>query len=189
MPFSLFFFLPSFHFSLPHLFPPMFLVAFLLFSAPSVIPFLFVLFHSYLFSFNSISPSVIKKGFTFSLLNTDEEHQKALKDLEVARRNLQVFFTVLMMFLPHCKAYFKWSYSGSQDVFLFLCLQFETFNVVNIDFSWDSLLYFYNLSFSIFWCMSYFFTSTNVCYDWRGLLVIWMKCSRKEMTYQRLVLI
>ena len=167
----------------------MFLVAFLLFSAPSVIPFRFVLSHSYLFSFNSISPSVIKKGFTFSLLNTDEEHQKALKDLEVARRNLQVFFTVLVMFLPHCKAYCKWNYSGSQDVFRFLCLQFETFNVVNIDFSWDSLLYFYNLSFSIFWCMSYFFTSTNVCYDWRGLLVIWMKCSRKEMTYQRLVLI
>ena len=69
------------------------------------IPFDFVLSHSYISSFNSISPSIINKSFTFSLLNTDEEHQKALKDLEVARRNLQVFFTVLMMFLPHCKAY------------------------------------------------------------------------------------
>lgn len=144
----------------------MFLVAFLLFSAPSVIPFRFVLSHSYLFSFNSISPSVIKKGFTFSLLNTDEEHQKALKDLEVARRNLQVFFTVLMMFLPHCKAYFKWSYSGSQDVFRFLCLQFETFNIVNIDFSWDFLLYYYILSFSIFWCIIIIFFYEYHCLLW-----------------------
>ena len=112
-------------------FPPMCLVAYLLFSAPSVIPFHFVLSHSYIFSYNSISPSIIYKGFTFSLLNTDEEHQKVLKDLEVARRNLQVFFTVLMMFLPHCKAYCKWN-NGSQDVFLFLCLQCERFNVVNI---------------------------------------------------------
>ena len=133
MPLSLFSFLPFFHFSLPHLFCLVCLVAYLLFSAPSsVIPFHFVLSHSYLFSFNSISPSVVNKDFTFSLLNTDEEHQKALKDLEVARRNLQVFFTVWMMFLPHCKAYCNLNYNGSQDVFLFLCLQCETFNIVNI---------------------------------------------------------
>ena len=107
---------------------------------PCCLPPVFSYFFSYTIPYcsvpflilNSISPSVINKDFTFSLLNTDEEHQKALKDLEVARRNLQVFFTVLMMFLPHCKAYCNLNYNGSQDVFLFLCLQCETFNIVNI---------------------------------------------------------
>ena len=77
------------------------------------------------------------------------------------------------MFLPHCKAYCKWNYSGSQDVFLFLCLRFETFNVVKIDFSWDSPLYFYILSFGIFWCISYFF------YEYQCLL--WLKESASNL--------
>ena len=134
------------------------LVAYLLFSAPSsVIPFHFVLSHSYIFSFNSISPSIINKGFTFSLLNTDEEHQKALKDLEVARGNLQVFFTVLWCFYH----IIKHTVSGITMVHK-MSFCFSACNVKH-SMSWTLIflgislvLYFYNLSFSIFWCISFF---------------------------------